>query len=487
MPKDSIAILPRNGSYLPQDHQSIAALTWLRWTEETRGGIYLYRSGGSVGGEKKIGPYKVDGYYKHADGPDEVFEFLGCYYHGCPKCHDKITWNKRLNRCMGALYGEVLKRCEYFQSLELIVTTIWGCEFKRLLATDEKLALMYATHQTPLVPRDGFFGGRTENFRTRWTSSTEASTSTTEGSSTTDAANNTSSHPQARLVYVDICSLYPFVNATCVYPSGHPDRVLTSNIDTASVATKYFGLVKCCVLPPRNLLIPVLPMRHDYKLFFPLCRECVIVSATNKQKTKKKKKNQPQQLSESLSSSIASSGDSPSDDSPSINNSIDSVTTTDGCKHLDRKRSFWGTFCTPELALAVEKGYKVLSVSEVWDWGVEKQSADLFKDYIRTFLKTKTEASGWPAECEVDDEKKEEYIQHYYEREGVLLDPANIKKNDGLRFISKLLLNSFWGYLGMRDNLPKTTAVKTYGNIVKYFKADDTVVTDMWLGVMIWR
>jgi hypothetical protein len=53
MPKDSIAILPSNGSYLPQDRQSIAALTWLHWVEETRGGIDLYRSGGGVGVRRK--------------------------------------------------------------------------------------------------------------------------------------------------------------------------------------------------------------------------------------------------------------------------------------------------------------------------------------------------------------------------------------------------------------------------------------------------
>ena len=55
------------------------------------------------------------------------------------------------------------------------------------------------------------------------------------------------------------------------------------------------------------------------------------------------------------------------------------------------------------------------------------------------------------------------------------------EKNEGLRFISKLLLNSFWGYLGMKENLPKTKYVNKYSDIVKAFTSPKTIVTDLTL------
>jgi hypothetical protein len=43
------------------------------------------------------------------------------------------------------------------------------------------------------------------------------------------------------------------------------------------------------------------------------------------------------------------------------------------------------------------------------------------------------------------DEERMEYIQHYFEHEGIELDPNKIERNPGLRVLAKLMLNSFWG------------------------------------------
>ena len=93
---------------------------------------------------------------------------------------------------------------------------------------------------------------------------------------------------------------------------------------------------------------------------------------------------------------------------------------------------------------AIEKGYVVLNLHEVWHW--EETSDELFKEYVNTFLKIKQEASGYPSDC-VTDEQKQRYIDLYYEREGIRLDPDNIKYNPGLRYLAKLMLNSLWGKL----------------------------------------
>ena len=91
---------------------------------------------------------------------------------------------------------------------------------------------------------------------------------------------------------------------------------------------------------------------------------------------------------------------------------------------------------------AVEKGYKILKIHEVWHFPTHTD--ELFKEYVNTFLKIKQEASGYPKEC-VTDEQKQRYVDEYYEHEGIRLDPKEIKYNPGLRSLAKLMLNSLWG------------------------------------------
>jgi hypothetical protein len=72
------------------------------------------------------------------------------------------------------------------------------------------------------------------------------------------------------LIVVDYCSLYASVQKYCVYPKGHP-TILTENFDYKK---KYFGIIKCQILPPRNLYLPVLPLKINGKLIFTLCLSC---------------------------------------------------------------------------------------------------------------------------------------------------------------------------------------------------------------------
>ena len=114
------------------------------------------------------------------------------------------------------------------------------------------------------------------------------------------------------------------------------------------------------------------------------------------------------------------------------------------CTHSEQERAILGTWCHVELMKAIEKGYKVLKIHEVWHFPVHTD--ELFKEYVNTFLKIKQEASGYPKEC-VTDEQKQRYIDEYYEHEGIRLDPEKIVYNPGLRSLAKLMLNSLWGML----------------------------------------
>ena len=79
----------------------------------------------------------------------------------------------------------------------------------------------------------------------------------------------------------------------------------------------------------------------------------------------------------------------------------------------------------------------------------------LFSPYINTFLKIKQEASG-PPDWIKSDADSVKYVEEYFEKEGISLDKCSIKKNPGLRALSKLCLNSFWGKFGQRLNMRQT-------------------------------
>ena len=190
--------------------------------------------------------------------------------------------------------------------------------------------------------------------------------------------------------YVDFTSLYPWCNKMTKTVVGRP-HIITENFYDIST---YFGLIKCTVLPPRRLFHPVLPYRTQGKLMFPLCKTCA-----------------------------------------------DTCNQTP-CTHSERERAIQGTWCSVELEKALEKGYRILQMHEVWHF--PETSDALFKDYVDTFLKIKQESSGYPKNC-TTEEQKQQYVDEYLEVEGIQLDPDKIEHNPGMRALSKLMLNSFWG------------------------------------------
>ena len=217
-----------------------------------------------------------------------------------------------------------------------------------------------------------------------------------------------------QIKYYDVTSLYPWVNKTCKYPVGHPDIITKDFGDIRD----YFGIVKVKVLPPQGLYHPVLPYRSNGKLKFPLCRTC---------------------------------GDT------------ESLTL---CVCPERDRAFIGSYVTVELHEALAAGYKILKIYEVYHWPQSTQydpvskTGGLFTTYINVFLKIKQESSGWPEGC-ITEADKAFYIQEYFEKEGIQLDPSKICLNPGMRVTAKALLNSLWGRLGLRPNLPRTLFAKT--------------------------
>ena len=95
--------------------------------------------------------------------------------------------------------------------------------------------------------------------------------------------------------------------------------------------------------------------------------------------------------------------------------------SSDKCSHSKEERSLVGTWVTFELFKALDCGYRLLNVYEIWHF--DTVSDQFFKGYVDNFLKIKQEASGYPSWCQPDSEK-EKFIRDYEEAEGIRLDPS---------------------------------------------------------------
>ena len=405
-----IAVRPLQGWHGAQVNQSRAALEWLMYEErqlpKERGErIRHARNGGEKSVKTSKGKEHVDGFDKSTK---TVYEFLGCLWHGCPRCFPNkrdLTHRIMPDRSPNEAYRsttEKLKRLEERHTVKYI----WECEWKTL---KQKEPLVKAFVESlkwvdPLQPRDAFFGGRT--------GAVALHHEVTQGE---------------KIFYVDVTSLYPWVNKTRPYPLGHPEIIFNPTLEDFD---DYFGLAKVSILPPYELFHPVLPVRIGEKLTFPLCGKCV--------KTEQAK--------------------------PLLERSK-------VCPHSREERVLVGTWCTPEIQKAREVGYELLDVHEVWDF--EKSEGGLFAEYVDAWLRIKTEASGWPADC-VTEEEKRDYLKRFEKQEGISLEYDNVKPNPGLKATAKLMLNSFWGKFGQRENLPQVQQCTNPDQLYKILD-DDTL------------
>jgi len=93
------------------------------------------------------------------------------------------------------------------------------------------------------------------------------------------------------------------------------------------------------------------------------------------------------------------------------------------------------------------------------------------------FLKYKEEASGFPDGIVTEDEK-DNYINKFYKQEGIILDKYKISYNQGIRSVMKLLLNSFWGRLGMQTNVSNVKFINNPEQWYKLIGTEQCVIND---------
>ena len=388
---DNIAVQPPQGWHGARVNQSWVALQWLAYQQTLYPQTIKHVRNG---GEQKV---RTGSREEFVDGlivqPPIVFEFMGCLWHGCPACHKHQRWRQygaNPDRSLAELYEATLAKLERLRRAGYQVVVQWECQWQRQIESTPSISsfLSSMTSTPPLQPRDAFFGGRTGA-----------------------VALHHQAGPGEKILYVDVTSLYPWVNKTARYPVGHPEIKFEPQDQELD---HYFGLALVTIRPPRGLYHPVLPVRHGGKLTFPLCMACV-------------KEEQSKPLFDRSAH----------------------------CHHTDQQRQLQGTWCTPELQEARARGYILKRIHEVWHF--QESEVGLFADYVNTWLQIKQESAGWPSWCQTL-QQKQEYLRLYKEKEGIQLQ--NVQKNPGRKQVAKLMLNSFWGKFGERTNKSKVLQLK---------------------------
>ena len=82
----------------------------------------------------------------YVDGFDEekntVFEFYGCYFHGCPRCfkrHRDVRRTCYKDRTVHEVYGATQKKAEMLRRAGYTMKEKWKCEFKEQKKTNPQL------------------------------------------------------------------------------------------------------------------------------------------------------------------------------------------------------------------------------------------------------------------------------------------------------------------------------------------------------------
>ena len=377
---NTIGRIPPNG-YRPTRNFSNKSMGWITYCEKLTG--VSYQHAWTDQGEKYIKDAKVwaDAYYESPHNK-YVMSFFGCHYHGCQLCFDKTTKNTHLNKTMGDLYRETVRWIERVTNCGYKLSIMWECQWDKLIADNDDIRLHVKSYalSTPLVARDALYGGRCKTFSLHAESSEESV-----------------------VKYVDVQSLYPYVCKNKHYPIGHPRCLLEPALqELGTDITKFEGIIKCTVLPPRGLHVPLLSAHVNGKLMFVLCKTCA------------ESENQGRST------------------------------------HSTQQRSLTGTWVSVELQRAVQLGYVILTIFEAWQYGETTiyncvtGIGGLFAQYMNTFMKIKMEVSEYPPEC-VTAADKSGYVERVRQHKGINLDADSIEFNAGRRAVAKLCLNNIWG------------------------------------------
>uniref|UniRef100_A0AC34RI45 DNA-directed DNA polymerase n=1 Tax=Panagrolaimus sp. JU765 TaxID=591449 RepID=A0AC34RI45_9BILA len=380
---NQIAIVPETG-YKAVNNASVISLKYFTFREKITG--EKFQTAMSPEGEKKIGNFRVDAY---ESSKNLVVDFNGCAWHGhdeCIKNRDKIL---PTGKSAEKEFEKYLERKMFIENQGFNYETVWECHVKKQLKENEQMSQFFDETIIPgyISPREFLLGGRVSPMMLHCIPEKDE-----------------------EIRFFDIKSLYPSVNFQAEYPIGIPEIITVpiaeQNVNWTKPQNFIKGILQVFVVPPKNLLVPVLPYRFKKQLFFPLCKTCChLYSEIETQR-------------------------------PLV------------CYHDENQRGFMTVVSHLELNTALSEGYVVIKFFGAYIY--KEWSTELFSDYVRTFLTQKTMADGWPSELKTDEDKKY-FIDEYKKRFGILIDPEKMSKNNAIRSVAKQNLNCLWGKFGQSN------------------------------------
>ena len=242
---ETIGLIPPGG-YITNRRYNKKVLMWLLHMERTDGCRIQHARNGGEYRPPELPHYSVDRYCAETR---TIYEFLGCYYHGC-KCQPfRGVKTLASGETLAERYEQTKARIELLTRAGYTVKVQWECEFQ---VADDMRAHPIVRHE-PTNTRDALYGGQTEAMRLQY--------KIREGEETVQ--------------HCDIRSLYPYICKYSKFPIGHPIIHVGDTCVDIGACLKMEGLMKCKIVPPKDLYHPALLHRWDKKLLFCLCRTCV--------------------------------------------------------------------------------------------------------------------------------------------------------------------------------------------------------------------
>ena len=144
--------------FRPQQAQPYGqmAIQWLT-RESDRTGCTIRHQGN--GREKRIGKLPVDGWCAETR---TAYQFHGCFWHGCPKCHtDPEETNPKNNKTMAELLADTKKHTTYLRR-HVKVVEMWECDWKRERDTPPRQKWNMTQQQIIAAVVDGTLFGMVE-------------------------------------------------------------------------------------------------------------------------------------------------------------------------------------------------------------------------------------------------------------------------------------------------------------------------------------
>jgi hypothetical protein len=105
------------------------SIRWLKYMAFKKN-IYIQHAGNE--GEYQIPgtPFRADGYCKKTN---EIYEFHGCFFHGCQICYSACYRDDKLHKTMGEIYEDTIIRERIIMDLGYNLVTMWNHDWRKFI------------------------------------------------------------------------------------------------------------------------------------------------------------------------------------------------------------------------------------------------------------------------------------------------------------------------------------------------------------------